>query len=72
MKLMRVNKAVTVVISKGIGFLRRQQRDWKITVARTSLRTFVYKMVFPYQSIYIVALGATAPNWALLTLLGWA
>jgi MFS family permease len=70
MKLMRVNKAVTVVISKGIGFLRRQQRDWKITVARTSLRTFVYKMVFPYQSIYIVALGATATQLGIVNTAG--
>jgi len=70
MKLMRVNKAVTVVISKGIGFLRRQQRDWKITVARTSLRTFVYTMVFPYQSIYIVALGATATQLGIVNTAG--
>jgi len=70
MKLMRVNKALTVVISKGIGFLRRQQRDWKITVVRTSLRTFVYKMVFPYQSIYVVALGATATQLGIVNTAG--
>ena len=47
-------------IDDGASFLRRQQRDWKITVLRTSLDKLAYQMVFPYLSIYIVALGATA------------
>mgnify|MGYP001015830081 FL=1 len=42
-----------------LAFLERQQRDWKVTVLRTSLDKFAYQMVFPYLSIYIVALGAT-------------
>jgi MFS family permease len=41
-------------------FLTRQERDWKITVARTSLDKLAYQMVFPYLSIYIIALGASA------------
>jgi MFS family permease len=60
MKLMRVNKVAAVVISKGVGFLGRQQRDWKVTVIRSSVAGFFNQMIFPYQSIYIVALGATA------------
>ncbi len=44
----------------GVSFIRRQSRDWRVTVARTSLDRLVYQMVFPYLSIYIVALGATA------------
>jgi MFS family permease len=47
------------LIRQGISFLKRQQRDWKITVLRTSLDKLAYQMVFPYLSIYIVALGAT-------------
>jgi len=70
MELMRINKAATVAISKGVGFLRRQQRDWKVTVARTSLRTFVYKTVFPYQSIYTVGLGATATQLGMVNATG--
>mgnify|MGYP005855063101 CR=1 FL=1 len=46
--------------ARGISFIRRQPHDWRVTVARTSLDRLVYQMVFPYQSIYIVALGATA------------
>ena len=48
------------VLARGLAFLQRQQRDWRVTVARTSLDKFLYQMVFPYISVYIVALGATA------------
>jgi MFS family permease len=41
-------------------FLRRQERDWRVTVARTSLDRLAYQMIFPYLSVYIVALGASA------------
>lgn len=51
-------------------FLRRQQRDWTVTVARTSLDRLAYQMVFPYLSIYIVALGATATELGLVNSLG--
>ena len=57
---MKKAQAVVDVISKAFGFLRRQKRDWKITVARSSIATFVYQMILPYQSIYTVALGANA------------
>lgn len=46
-------------LRSGLSFLKRQHRDWKITVLRTSLERLSYQMVFPYLSIYIVALGAT-------------
>ena len=67
---MPTNKAVTEIISKGVGFLKRQQRDWKVTMVRTSLRTFVYQMVFPYQSVYTVALGATATQLGMVNAVG--
>ena len=51
--------ALTALVRSGIAFLRRQDRDWRITVLRTSLDKMTYQMVFPYLSIYIVALGAT-------------
>ena len=57
---MRAVEASVATISKGFGFLRRQQRDWKTTVIRSSLDRFTYQMVFPYQSVYTVALGANA------------
>jgi MFS family permease len=53
-----------------LAFLRRQQRDWVVTVVRTSLDRLAYQMVFPYLSIYIVALGATATQLGLVNSLG--
>jgi len=57
-------------ISKGFGFLRRQQRDWKVTVARASLERFLYQVVLPYQFIYTVALGATATQLGIVNSVG--
>ena len=51
-------------------FLRRQQRDWVVTVVRTSLDRLAYQMVFPYLSIYIIALGATATQLGLVNSMG--
>jgi MFS family permease len=56
--------------SGSIRFLRRQQRDWGVTVVRTSLDRLAYQMVFPYLSVYIVALGASAIELGLVNSLG--
>ena len=53
-----------------MAFLKRQERDWKITVIRTSLDKLAYQMVFPYLSIYIVALGATVTQLGIVNSLG--
>ncbi|HZK29065.1 MAG TPA: MFS transporter [Clostridia bacterium] len=42
-----------------LSFWSRQDHDWKVTVARSSLERFGYQMIVPYLSIYIVALGAS-------------
>ncbi len=52
-KITRIN-----YLSNVYQFWKRQDCDWKATGARTSLERFGYQMVFPYLSIYIVALGA--------------
>ena len=57
-------------LSKGIVFLQRQERDWKITVIRTSLDNLAYRIVFPYLSIYIIALGATVTQLGVVNSLG--
>ncbi len=51
--------ARTNVLTGIFRFWKRQDHDWKVTVARSSLERFGYQMVVPYLSIYIVALGAT-------------
>ena len=56
--------------SKGILFVKRQDRDWKITVVRTSFERLAYQIVFPYLSIYIVALGATVTQLGIVNSIG--
>ena len=57
-------------LGRGFSFLKRQERDWKVTVLRTSLDKFAYQMVFPYLSIYIVALGATGTELGFVNSIG--
>ncbi|MBE0665378.1 MAG: MFS transporter, partial [Candidatus Aminicenantes bacterium] len=56
--------------SAALHFINRQQRDWKVTVGRTSLDKLAYQMVFPYLSIYIVALGASATQLGMVNSIG--
>lgn len=53
-----------------LNFWKRQNRDWKVTVARSSLERFGYQMILPYLSIYIVALGATKTELGLVNSIG--
>jgi len=61
---------LAALVSRGISFIKRQQRDWKVTVLRTSLDKLAYQMVFPYLSIYIVALGATGTQLGIVNSIG--
>ena len=63
-------KHLPAFLGDGIAFLKRQQRDWKVTVLRTSLDKLAYQMVFPYLSIYIVALGATGTQLGIVNSIG--
>lgn len=65
-------KSKTSAIGNSMAFLKRQERDWKVTVLRTSLDKLAYQMVFPYLSIYIVALGATGTQLGLVNSIGMA
>jgi len=63
-------KLLPLLFSKATTFLGRQQKDWKITVIRTSLERLAYQAVFPYLSIYIIALGASATQLGLVNSIG--
>jgi MFS family permease len=65
-----IGQASCNLIRDGMAFLRRQERDWKVTVLRTSLDKLAYQMIFPYLSIYIVALGATGTQLGLVNCVG--
>lgn len=51
-------------------FWRVQHPDWKVTVVRTSLERLGYQMIYPYLSVFIVALGADKTQLGLMTSLG--
>jgi len=57
-------------IARGHNFLKKQQSDWKITVIRTNTSMFLYRLVFPYLSIYIRELGATATQLGIVNSIG--
>ena len=51
-------------------FWRAQQKDWKVTVLRTSLERLGSQIIYPYLSLYIIALGATKSQLGTITALG--
>jgi MFS family permease len=57
-------------VRDNLAFIQRQQRDWKITVARTSIDKLAYQLVYPYLSIYVVALGATGTQLGAVNTIG--
>jgi len=66
----QITEKTSGAISRGYGFLKRQQRDWKVTMARTSSSLFFYRMVFPYVSVYAMALGATGTQLGIINSVG--
>jgi MFS family permease len=67
---MGADQATPGAISKAVSFLSRQQRDWKVTAARSGIDRFFYQMVLPYLSIYTVALGATGTQLGMVNSIG--
>ena len=57
-------------ISRGISFFTKQERDWKVTVLRSNSNMFLYRMVLPYLSIYIMALGASGTQLGIVNSVG--
>jgi MFS family permease len=67
---MEATKSRPSPVSNALHFLTRQQRDWKVTVLRNSLDRFSNQMLYPYLSIYIIALGASATQLGLVNSIG--
>lgn len=67
---MQLVETTVGAISRGYGFFKRQQRDWKISVVRSNLHMFLHRLVDTYLPIYIVALGATATQLGLINSIG--
>ena len=67
---MRAGQTPLGPISRGLGFLNKQQRDWKVTAVRSSMGRFFYQIVFPYISIYTMALGASGTQLGIVNSIG--
>ena len=65
------NAAIRAV-SNGFRFFTRQDRDWKISVVRSNAAMFLYRMVLPYVSVYIMALGASGTQLGIMNSVGMA
>jgi MFS family permease len=48
------------VIEKAVGFVKRQEKPFKVNMIRTSLQQFFVSLTQQYQPLYIAALGADA------------
>ena len=70
MELVQAVETVVGAITRGYAFLKRQQRDWKISAVRSNLHMFLHRLIEPYLSIYIVALGATATQLGIINSIG--
>jgi MFS family permease len=67
---LQVAKKTVGAISRGIGFFARQDRDWKVSMVRTSVGLFFYRMVLPYMSVYVRELGATGTQLGIVNSVG--
>jgi MFS family permease len=67
---MAIVKKTVSAVSRGVGFFARQDRDWKVTVVRTNMTMFFYRMVLPYLSIYTMGLGATGTQLGIVNSVG--
>ena len=50
--------AMAVAITRAIGFVKRQKRNYRVTVTRAAMSSFLAGLTLQYDSIYTVGLGA--------------
>ena len=58
------------VTSKGVDFIRRQHRAFKVSIYRNLISKFSFSLTQQYQSIYISSLGAGAVYLGLVSSVG--
>ena len=51
-------QAMAVVLTRAIGFVKRQKRNYRVTVTRAALSSFLAGLTLQYDSIYTLGLGA--------------
>ena len=57
-------------MGRALDFLRRQPRNFNVIVARAAFSNFLMGLTSPYESIYVVALGASSVQLGLVNSIG--
>ena len=65
-----MNGTITNTLQKGINFIKRQERTFKINLMRVSAQNFFLYLTQQYQSIYTVLLGADPIQLGILNSIG--
>jgi DHA1 family solute carrier family 18 vesicular amine transporter 1/2 len=63
-------KNLDTAISRGVRFFTKQDRDWKVSVLRSNVTMFLYRLVLPYLAVYTMALGATGTQLGIINSAG--
>jgi len=58
--------------TSAVAFVRRQPRQWMLSAFRSALAMFLYNLVAPYLSVYILGLGASATQLGVVSGVGMA
>lgn len=66
------DNSIQDTLLSGLSFVKRQQRDWKVTAVRSSINRFIRQMTLPYLSIYTVELGASKTQLGIVNSIGTA
>lgn len=61
---------VIEVMKKGLDFIKRQKRPFKVNMIRASANTFLRQLTAQYRSVYILRLGATPLQLGLIDSIG--
>jgi DHA1 family solute carrier family 18 vesicular amine transporter 1/2 len=61
---------LATAISRGVRFFTKQDRDWKVSVLRSNVTMFLYRLVLPYLAVYTMALGATGTQLGIINSAG--
>lgn len=67
---MQTARKTVGAIFRGYSFFKRQPRDWKISAGRSNIHWFFHRLINPYLSIYIIALGSTKTQLGIINSIG--
>ena len=67
-----LRRTSSALLGRAADFVKGRPHDFKVIVARQGLQRFLYQLTFPYQSIFILGLGATSVELGVVNSVGLA